>query len=207
MRRIGLAVVVAIGFILVAFVAEPQKPSSRPPRIGTLSAFSPPSQPDWQQRSPFWGALRELGWIEGQNIMVERRWAEGRLDRLPALAIELVQLKVDLILANAGAEISAAKRATRTIPIVMASSLDAVEQGFVDSLARPGGDLCAGIREDDVHLQSDQFSGERGQAIEPPFCPPTLNHDVLSLNPAQFAHRAPEGRSLLPIGLRGRGKG
>ena len=111
------------------------------PRIGTLSAFSPPSQPDWRQRSPFWGAMRELGWVEGQNIMVERRWAEGRLDRLPTLAIELVQLKVDLILANAGAEIFAAKRATKTIPIVMGSSLDAVEQGFVASLARPGANV------------------------------------------------------------------
>jgi len=140
MRRNGLAGVVAISYILVAFVAEAQKPA-KPPRIGTLSAFSPPSQPDWQQRSPFWGAMRELGWIEGQNIMVERRWAEGRLDRLPALATELIQLKVDLILANAGAEITAAKRATTTIPIVMASSLDAVEQGFVVSLARPGANV------------------------------------------------------------------
>ena len=132
------AFVTGLGAVLAAPLgAQAQKPS-KPPRIGTLSAFSPPSQPDWQQRSPFWAAMRELGWIEGQNIMVESRWAEGRLDRLPALATELVQLKVDLILANAGAEIVAAKRATTTIPIVMASSLDAVEQGFVLSLARPG---------------------------------------------------------------------
>jgi putative tryptophan/tyrosine transport system substrate-binding protein len=90
------AFVTGLGAVLAApLAAEAQKPS-KPPRIGTLSAFSPPSQPDWQQRSPFWGAMRELGWIEGQNIMVERRWAEGRLDRLPALATELVQLKVDL---------------------------------------------------------------------------------------------------------------
>ena len=82
--------------------------------------------------------MRELGWIEGQNIIMERRWAEWQLDRLPALATELVQSKVDLILANAGAEIIAAKSATKTIPIVMVSSLDAVEQGFVASLARPG---------------------------------------------------------------------
>jgi putative ABC transport system substrate-binding protein len=136
MRLIGLAVVLAVG--LVAPLAAAAQKAPRLPRIGTLSAYSPPSQPDWQQRSPFWGAMRELGWIEGQNIMVERRWAEGRLDRLPALATELAQLKVDLILANAGAEIIAAKRATKTIPIVMASSLDAVEQGFVASLARPG---------------------------------------------------------------------
>jgi putative tryptophan/tyrosine transport system substrate-binding protein len=140
MRRIGLAVALAVSLTLVPIAAETQK-ASRLPRIGILSAFSPPSQLDWQKRSPFWAAMRELGWIEGQNFMVERRLAEGRLDRLPALAAELVQLKVDLILANAGAEINAAKRATKTIPIVMSSSLDAVEQGFVTSLARPGGNV------------------------------------------------------------------
>jgi len=85
--------------------------------------------------------MRELGWIEGQNIVVERRWAELRLDRLPALATELVQLKVALILTIAGAETIAAKTATRTIPIVMGSSLDAVEQGLVASLSRPGGNV------------------------------------------------------------------
>jgi putative ABC transport system substrate-binding protein len=128
------------GAVAAPFAAEAQK-ATKLPRIGYLSAFSPPSQPDWQPQSPFWGAMRELGWIEGRNIMVERRWAEGRLDRLPALASELVQLKVDLILANAGSETIAAKRATKTIPIVMASSLDAVEQGFVASLARPGANV------------------------------------------------------------------
>jgi putative tryptophan/tyrosine transport system substrate-binding protein len=84
--------------------------------------------------------MRELGWIEGQNIVVERRWAELRLDRLPALATELVQLKVDLILTIAGAETIAAKTATKTIPIAMGSSLD-VEQGLVASLSRPGGNV------------------------------------------------------------------
>src|SRR5262245_50449160 len=139
MRRIGIAVFFIV-VLTAPIAAETQKAPSLP-RIGILSAFFPPSQPDWQQRSPFWGAMRELGWTEGQNFTVERRWAEGRLDRLPALATELVQLKVDLILANAGAEISAARRATKTIPIVMVSSLDAVEQGFITSLARPGGNV------------------------------------------------------------------
>src|SRR5262245_61015485 len=140
MRRTGLLVALTVSLTLVPIAAETQKPPGLP-RIGILSAFFPPSQPDWQQRSPFWGAMHELGWTEGQNFTVERRWAEGRLDRLPALATELVQLKVDLILANAGAEISAARRATKTIPIVMVSSLDAVEQGFITSLARPGGNV------------------------------------------------------------------
>jgi putative tryptophan/tyrosine transport system substrate-binding protein len=124
------------GSLAAPLAGEAQK-APKLPRIGTLSAFSRAET----EGSPFWGAMRELGWIEGQNIMVERRWAEGRLDRLSALATELVQLKVDLILANAGAEIFAAKRATKTIPIVMGSSLDAVEQGFVASLSRPGANV------------------------------------------------------------------
>jgi putative tryptophan/tyrosine transport system substrate-binding protein len=138
MRLIGL--VLAGSLTLAPVAAEAQKPV-KPPRIGILSAYSPPSEPGSLQRAPFWQAMRELGWIEGKTIVVERRWAELRLDRLSALATELVQLKVDLILATAGAETLAAKTATKTIPIVMATSLDAVEQGFVASLARPGGNV------------------------------------------------------------------
>jgi putative tryptophan/tyrosine transport system substrate-binding protein len=114
-------------------------------RIGVLFPASPPPDTDWQQRSPFWAhfwqGMRELGWIEGQNILVERRWAEERLDRLPVLATELVQLKVDVILAGGGQQVAAAKEATPTIPIVMAPALDAVGQEFVASLARPGGNI------------------------------------------------------------------
>jgi putative ABC transport system substrate-binding protein len=129
--------------LLVAPLAVDAQPTKKVPRIGMLSFYAPPASPDWQQRvqhSPFWQAMRELGWIEGQTIVVERRWAEGRLERLPRLATELVQLKVDAILALGGAEIHAARQATTTIPIVMVS-LDAVEQGFVASLARPGGNV------------------------------------------------------------------
>src|SRR5262249_9933332 len=92
-------------------------------------------------RDVFQQRLQELGWREGQNIVVEYRWAEGRFERLPVLATELVQLKVDLILVGGGLETLAAKQATRTIPIVMWASLDAVEQGFVASLAHPGGNV------------------------------------------------------------------
>src|SRR5262249_1123004 len=100
MRRIGLAVVLTVSFLTTPLATEAQTAVTLP-RIGILSAFSPyePASPQ-----PFWQAMRELGWIEGQNIVVERRWAELRLDRLPALATELVQLKVDLILTTAGAE-------------------------------------------------------------------------------------------------------
>ena len=88
-------------------------------------------------------ALRELGYIEGQNIAIEYRYAEGKIDRLPELAAELVRLKVDVIVVAGGdAWIRAAKNATKTIPIVMAGSGgDPVEAGFIESLARPGGNV------------------------------------------------------------------
>jgi putative ABC transport system substrate-binding protein len=139
------AFVAGLSAMLIAPLAAPLSTEAqktvRLPRIGILSAYSPPSEPGLLKQTPFWQAMKELGWLEGQNIVVERRWAELQLDRLPAFATELVQLKVDLILANAGAETLAAKTATTTIPIVMATSLDAVEQGFVASLARPGGNV------------------------------------------------------------------
>ena len=86
-------------------------------------------------------ALREVGYVEGQNLVVERRHAEGRLDRLPALATELVGLKPDVILATGEAAIRAAKNATKVIPIIMAFADDPVGKGLVASLSRPGGNI------------------------------------------------------------------
>jgi len=141
---VGFLVTLALSLLAAPLTADAQS-LTKVYRIGVLFPTSPPSEPDWQQRSPFWvhfwQGMRELGWIEGQNILVERRWAEERLDRLPALATELIQLKVDVILVRGGQQITAAKEATQTIPIVMAPALDAVGQGFVASLARPGGNV------------------------------------------------------------------
>jgi putative ABC transport system substrate-binding protein len=137
LSTIGLLVTFGIGLLWTPPVATAQQPG-KVYRIGFLSADASPSEPDWQQRSPnlqsFWQGMRELGWMEGQNIVVEYRWAEGRLERLPALATELVQLHVDVILAPGGREIEAAKQATSTIPIVM-MSLDAVKLGLQALLA------------------------------------------------------------------------
>ncbi len=85
--------------------------------------------------------LRDLGWVEGQNIVVEYRWAEGRFDRLPGLAEELVRLKVDVIVAPTSIYTGAAKRATSTIPIVFASHADPIGSGHVANLARPGANI------------------------------------------------------------------
>jgi putative ABC transport system substrate-binding protein len=140
LSTIGLLVTFGIGLLWPPLVATAQQPG-KVYRIGFLSTFSPPSEPDWQQRSPFLQGMRELGWIEGQNMVIERRWADRQFDRVPALATELVQLKVDLILVGDRAAIVAAKQATHTIPIVMMASNDAVDQGFVASLAHPGGNV------------------------------------------------------------------
>ena len=85
--------------------------------------------------------LRDLGWVEGQNIVIEHRWAEGRFDRLNDLAEELVRLKVDVIVAPTSIYTGAAKRATSTIPIVFVSHADPIGSGHVASLARPGGNI------------------------------------------------------------------
>ena len=85
--------------------------------------------------------LRELGYVEGQNLKIESRWAEGHYDRLPGLAADLVRLKVDVIVTYGTPAAQAAKRVTGTIPIVMALIIDPVASGLVRSLARPGGNL------------------------------------------------------------------
>ena len=107
-------------------------------RIGLLGG-SPPNSPGGRRSwEGFFQGLRELGYVEGQNILVEGRWYGERTDRLPALAAELVRLKVDLIVAGAAPAPEAAQRATSTIPIVMAVHNDPVGSGLVTSLARPG---------------------------------------------------------------------
>ena len=136
------AAVLAIVFTLaiggaVALAQQPKKV----PRIGYLSSFEPASESARAEGIRL--ALRERGYIEGQNITIEYRYAEGKRDRMPELAAELVRLKVDIIVAAGGTGIiQAAKNATKTIPIVMTGGgSDPVEAGLVESLARPGGNV------------------------------------------------------------------
>jgi putative ABC transport system substrate-binding protein len=136
---IGFLIILALGFFVAPLCSNAQPPG-KVYRIGLLGLGLPPSEAQWQQ-SPFLQALRELGWHEGQNLVIERRYAEGKLDRLPALAAELVGLKVDLIVAGGAIAIRAAQQAPSTIPIVMTGVADAVRAGFVASLARPGGNI------------------------------------------------------------------
>src|SRR5262249_44156628 len=108
--------------------------------IGVLGLGSPPSASDWKQRSPFLQELRELGWLEGQTIAIEYRWATGHVDRLPALADELVRLPVDIIIAGTTPAVRAAPGATQSIPIV-GSAADLVGNRQVATLAHPGSNL------------------------------------------------------------------
>jgi putative ABC transport system substrate-binding protein len=133
----GLAV---SAFVLVAAgaVAEAQQPG-KVPVIGRLGASSATGES--ARIEAFRQGLRELGYIEGKNIVIELRHAEGKFDRLPALAAELVRLKVDAIVTGGGNATRAVKKATSTIPIIMAQSGDPVADGFVTSLAQPGGNI------------------------------------------------------------------
>ncbi len=110
-------------------------------RIGFLAPGGPGIDSWGASVETFRQALRELGWVDGQNLVIDVRYAEGRYDRLPDLAAELVALKPDVIFAGAVNSAQAAKRATTTIPIVMETLGDAVSTGLVTNLARPGGNI------------------------------------------------------------------
>ena len=129
-----LLVVLALASLRLAEAQQPKKV----PRIGFLTAASASSQAS--RLDAFRQGLRELGYVEGKNIVIEYRYAEG-LDRLPALAAELVRLKVAVIVTGGAAGTRTAKQATTTIPIVMTQDPDPVGNGFVASLARPGGNI------------------------------------------------------------------
>jgi putative ABC transport system substrate-binding protein len=118
--------------------ADAQKPT-KVARIGFLVANFPTTNP--ARNEAFRQGLRELGYVEGKNIVIEWRYAEGKLDRLPAIAAELVRLKVDVIVTAGPAATRPAKEATGTIPIVMGFDNDPVGSAFVASLARPGGNI------------------------------------------------------------------
>ena len=169
--------------------AEAQQPR-KVPRIGYLSNTD--AATDSARAEGIRLALRERGYIEGQNIAIEYRYAEGRPDRLPELAGELVRLKVDIIVVAAGdVTIRAAKNATKTIPIVMwGSGSDPVRAGHVESLARPGGNVTG------ITMLNRELGGKRLELLKEavpklarvavlydPATPPSL-HEVKELLPA-----------------------
>ncbi|MBI4488365.1 MAG: ABC transporter substrate-binding protein [Deltaproteobacteria bacterium] len=153
--------IVAISVILAmcGAVAQAQQPA-KVPRIGYLSPGPAPTPSGLEPRlEALRQYLRELGHIEGQNIAIEYRWAEGKLDRLPGLAAELVHLKVDVIVSMGAATVPTAK-SVKTIPVVIGYSGDPVEAGVVASLARPGGNVTG------VTFFAAELAGKRVELLK-----------------------------------------
>jgi putative ABC transport system substrate-binding protein len=157
---------VAISFGAVVLTAPltlfSQQRPAKIPRVGYLQPVVPengssPFLEDFRQ------GLRELGYVEGRNLQLEIRWGEGKLDRLPALAEELVRLKVDVIMAVTSPSVVAAKQATGTIPIVMPFSSDPVGDGLVTSLARPGGNITG------LSMMAPELGAKRLQLLKEVF--------------------------------------
>ena len=140
MRVIGLAVVFTIGLFAAPPASEGQQ-AGEIPRVGYINPGYSSDQVRLRRFEAFRQGLRDLGYVEGRNIAIDSRWAEGKDDRYPTLAADLVRLKVDVIVTLGGAATKATQQVTRTIPIVMSLVNDPVGSGLVPSLARPGGNV------------------------------------------------------------------
>jgi putative ABC transport system substrate-binding protein len=139
--------------------AQAQQPASTVRRIGLLLPGNTRTTAVRGQLEAFRKGLKEYGWAEGQNIIVEYSFAEGREDALPAIAAELARLRLDVIVAEGTAAIQAAKTVTQTVPIVMATSADPVGTGLVANLNQPGGNITG------LSLQTAELSGKRLQLL------------------------------------------
>ena len=151
------SILVAVVLLALGVIAEAQQPT-KIPRIGFLGAAS--LYAIAARIEAFRQGLRELGYVEGKNIIIEYRYAEGKYDRLPALAAELVRLKVDIIISGSEPATRAAKEASVTNPIVMAQDSDPVGSGFVASLARPGGNITG------LATLAPELSGKRLELLK-----------------------------------------
>jgi len=150
-------VAIGIAYVMCGAVVEAQQ-AKKIQRIGYLTSATPDGQS--ARIEAFRQGLRELGYVEGKNIIIEYRYAEEKLDRLPALAAELVRLKVDVIVTGGAGNTRAVKAATSTIPIVMTQDPDPVGNGFVASLARPGGNITG------LSTQGPEVSGKRLELLK-----------------------------------------
>ena len=151
------SILVAVVLLAVAVIAEAQQPKNIP-RIGYLSVLSLSAMAD--RIEAFRQGLRELGYVEGKNIVIEWRYGEEKPDRVSELAAELVRLKVEVIVTGGNSAIQAAKKATNTIPIVMTQSGDPVASGFIVSLARPGGNITG------LSNLAQELSGKRLELLK-----------------------------------------
>jgi putative ABC transport system substrate-binding protein len=171
-RRAFLAIT-AGGLLATPLAAEGQQ-AAKVPRIGFLGTNSPAEYPDLL--GAFRQGLGDLGYMEGQNIAIEYRWAEGRVERFPDLGLELVGLKVDVIVATSSPMALAAKNATKTIPIVFVTAADPVGQGLVAAIARPGGNVTG------FSLLAPEIVARQLQILKEAV--PTVSRVALLSNPA-----------------------
>ena len=178
-RRLVLALIAgALAAPVASFAQQPAKIA----RVGYLFPGFPEGVGKLGLQA-FRDGLRELGYVEGKNFQLEIRWGEGKLERLPALAAELVQLKVDVIVAATSPSVVAARQATRTIPIVMPTSSDPVGDGLVASLAHPGGNITG------LSVMSAELGEKRIQLLKEMF--PKVSHGMAVLwNPDYVGMRA-----------------
>jgi putative ABC transport system substrate-binding protein len=193
MKRAAVpSILVVVVLLAVAVIAEAQQPK-KVHRIGYLSGFDPAREAS--RSEIIRQALRERGYIEGQNIAIEYRYAEEKPDRLPEIAAELVRLKVDIIVVAGGSpSIQAAKNATKTIPIVMAGGgADPVEAGLVESLARPSGNVTG------ITLLSGELGGKRLELFKEAV--PKLARVAVLYDPANPANVL-QVKEILPVAAR-----
>jgi putative ABC transport system substrate-binding protein len=171
----AVALVLSSLAFAICIPAEAQQPAKLP-RIGVLVV--PPRSFMSTRVDAFHHGLRELGYVEGKNVAIEYRHAEGKIDLLPALAAELVQQKVDVIVTSSESGTLAAKDAARTIPIVFAALTDPVGSGLVASLARPGGNITG------LSLVSPELGGKRLELLKEAF--PKITRVVIVWNPTSI---------------------
>ena len=196
MKRAAVpSILVAVVLLALGVTAEAQQPK-KVPRIGYLSPNDPASESARSEAIRL--ALRELGYIEGQNIAIEYRYAEGKRDRDPELAAELVRLKVDIIVVAGGdREVRAAKNATKTIPIVMTGGgADPVKAGLIESLARPGGNVTG------ITNLARELGGKRLELLKEAV--PKLARVAVLYDPANPASVL-EVKEVLPVAARALG--
>ena len=167
-----LAILFVVVLLAVAVIAEAQQ-STKIPRIGFLAAATPATAAHLVEA--FKQGLREHGYVEGQNVVLELRFGEGKAEQFPVLAAELVRLKINVIVALTNPVIEAVRQATQTIPIVMPAASDPVGAGFVASLARPGGNITG------LTGYSPELNGKRLEHLKEAFS--KLSRVALLLSP------------------------
>jgi putative tryptophan/tyrosine transport system substrate-binding protein len=177
-QTVGRVMTLALSLLTAPLAINAQPPATMS-RIGVLHGGALTPERAHRQQA-FQRGLHDLGWVEGHNIAIEYRYAEGKFERLPDLAAELVRLNVHVLVVDGTAGAEAAKNVTRTVPIVMLRGTDPVEGGVVASLARPGGNITG------LASPSSEFTGKQLQLLQEVV--PNLSHVAVLWNPPLPAH-------------------